>query len=271
MFSRSRLRRRKRPGEARRFRSQKVDRPDTDGDAFFIPVIFTLMTISEFKQKISRLTPDTFRIKLGIFLSRCGELLKIDSLVYNRYIYYHFDRFAGLTAPVLGDILDRLEIRPKTVVDFGAGSGRYVAEFRRRGANAIGLEYSATARSFAKKRHTLELLPFDLGDKNLRAHPVDFAMSLEVAEHVPHELAMRLVQLCMDSAPIVLFSAARPGQPGQGHINCRPFSDWKLLFENGGFVLDEKATNTLRHDLSRDLVACRWLIENVGLYRKTSK
>jgi SAM-dependent methyltransferase len=214
---------------------------------------------------------DSIRIRTGVWLSEWGEKLQNESLIYNQYVYLNYDRLAGHTAPAVAESLLKANVRPESTVDFGAGTGRYVEEFRRRGAKATGFEYSKKARKFARKQYAIDLLPFDLTSKKLSPVQTDLAMSLEVAEHIPHDLAIRLVQLCTASAPTVLFSAARPGQPGQGHINCRPISEWQALFVENGFRLDENATKTIRDALSEKLIGGRWLIENVGLYRKEDK
>jgi hypothetical protein len=55
-------------------------------------------------------------------------------------------------------------------------------------------------------------------------------MSLECAEHLPAHRAAPLVEWLTKSAPIVVFSAAIPGQGGKGHINEQPPDYWNDLF-----------------------------------------
>src|SRR6185437_3265527 len=63
----------------------------------------------------------------------------------------------------------------------------------------------------------------------------DLACSLEVAEHLPRERASDFVGLLTRSAPIVLFSAAIPGQGGNHHINEQWQSYWSELFRSRSF------------------------------------
>ncbi|CAK0866685.1 unnamed protein product [Prorocentrum cordatum] len=64
-------------------------------------------------------------------------------------------------------------------------------------------------------------------------------MSFEVAEHVPAQFHDRLVQmLAKATRRWLVFSAARPGQLGTGHLNesMRPRQEWQRMFEEQGLV-----------------------------------
>jgi len=71
--------------------------------------------------------------------------------------------------------------------------------------------------------------PFDLGRK------FDLACSLEVAEHLPQTSAQVYVETLVQAAPIVLFSAAIPGQGGMSHVNEQWQSTWAELFAQHGY------------------------------------
>jgi hypothetical protein len=60
---------------------------------------------------------------------------------------------------------------------------------------------------------------------------------MEVAEHLPPATASSLVKMLISSAPVVLFSAAVPGQGGSGHLNEQFPDYWKSLFEANGFAM----------------------------------
>jgi hypothetical protein len=68
--------------------------------------------------------------------------------------------------------------------------------------------------------------------------------SYEVAEHIHPRYARHLVAT-LTRAPLVIISAAQPGQGGEGHLNEQPLSYWRSLFEERGFMLDEPATAEL--------------------------
>ena len=60
----------------------------------------------------------------------------------------------------------------------------------------------------------------------------DIAVATEVAEHIPkfmaNAFAKNLVKLRGEDG--IFFTAAAPGQWGDGHINCQPQSYWVALF-----------------------------------------
>ena len=72
--------------------------------------------------------------------------------------------------------------------------------------------------------------------KNLKLNKTfDLAMSLEVAEHLPSDQAEIFVETLTKLAPVILFSAAIPGQGGMGHINEQWPDYWVNLFIKKGY------------------------------------
>jgi hypothetical protein len=65
----------------------------------------------------------------------------------------------------------------------------------------------------------------------------DLAICLEVAEHLPATRAEGFVEDLVKLAPVVLFSAAIPGQGGVNHINEQYLSYWANLFVLKDYVL----------------------------------
>ena len=64
----------------------------------------------------------------------------------------------------------------------------------------------------------------------------DMAISLEVAEHLPEARAEGFVEDLTRLAPLVLFSAAVPGQGGTNHVNEQWQDYWIALFGARGFL-----------------------------------
>jgi hypothetical protein len=69
----------------------------------------------------------------------------------------------------------------------------------------------------------------------------DIAVSMETAEHLPASAAERYVELLCSLAPVVIFTAAPPGQGGIGHLNEQPREYWTELFKTHGFQSLETA------------------------------
>jgi hypothetical protein len=84
---------------------------------------------------------------------------------------------------------------------------------------------------------------FSLGRK------FDVAICLEVGEHLAAEAAPVLIANLVHHADVIYFSAACPGQPGQGHVNCQWPEYWQNLFNAEGYVCDD---------------AIRWKLWNVS-------
>src|SRR5439155_12477145 len=92
----------------------------------------------------------------------------------------------------------------------------------------------------------------------------DLCMSLEVAEHLPAAAASRFVESLTRLSPVVLFSAAVPGQTGVGHINERWPDYWMSLFAGHGYV----QLDPFRHQLWHDSRVEWWYRQNLFLYVK---
>ena len=90
----------------------------------------------------------------------------------------------------------------------------------------------------------------------------DLAVCLEVAEHLPESSASDLVRTLTTLAPIVLFSAAIPGQGGVGHINERWPSYWKSRFEEHGF----QRLDPIRPHIWKNRRVHWWYRQNIFLF-----
>lgn len=140
-------------------------------------------------------------------------------------------RSAEAIVPAIIDL-----VQPRSVVDVGCGTGTWLAAFRRHGvADVFGVDGDWVPRDrleipreqFAS--HDLSQ-PLDLGRR------FDLAVSLEVAEHLPAVSADALVALLTRHAPVVLFSAAIPGQGGTGHVNEQWPGYWLDRFAHRGYL-----------------------------------
>jgi hypothetical protein len=95
----------------------------------------------------------------------------------------------------------------------------------------------------------------------------DLVYSFEVAEHVPAHLADSFVQYITCLGPLVVFTAAQPGQGGIGHINEQPLNYWIAKFENVGFCQSVAETETLRGDFQRRETSY-WFYKNAIVFRR---
>jgi len=95
----------------------------------------------------------------------------------------------------------------------------------------------------------------------------DLAVSLEVGEHLPESAAKTFVESLTRLAPVVLFSAAIPGQGGTSHVNEQWPEYWSRLFANHGF----DPADVVRPRIWGDERVEFWYAQNVILYAARSR
>lgn len=121
-----------------------------------------------------------------------------------------------------------------TVVDVGCGEGLWASAFAEHGCEVTGVDGDYVDR----ERLAIpadRFVPLDLAAQPLTGlGTFDLAVSLEVAEHLPETRAASFIAELCELAPVVVFSAAIPGQAGNGHINERWPTYWDGLFKAAG-------------------------------------
>jgi 2-polyprenyl-3-methyl-5-hydroxy-6-metoxy-1,4-benzoquinol methylase len=136
-----------------------------------------------------------------------------------------------------------------SAIDVGCAGGLLVEALRRRGYKAWGLDGAPACESLwpAEHRHYYRLADLSRCDE-VETPATDLVCSMEVAEHLPESSAIAYVRLLTRHHPRrILFTAAPTGQPGTGHVNCRPFSYWIALFATAGYELDLPGACYVRH------------------------
>lgn len=150
-----------------------------------------------------------------------------------------------------------------SVLDVGCARGTWLSEWARSGTTEIhGVDYPPTA--------PLKIPPANFTAANLASgfdlgRTFALVQSLEVAEHLPPEAADCFVDaLIGHSSGLILFSAAVPGQGGEGHVNERPLEYWRGLFRGRGF----RPIDCLRPIISADKAISYWYRYNIMLYAR---
>lgn len=124
----------------------------------------------------------------------------------------------------------------KTLVDLGCGIGEFVAHFNHHyGLFAIGFDGCENCLTHIAKGATIYMHdlrnPLEWG-----APKFDLCMCLEVAEHIEPEHADTLIDSCCSISDLILFTAAKPGQDGLGHVNLQKPDYWMNKFKTKGYV-----------------------------------
>jgi hypothetical protein len=204
-------------------------------------------------------------------LSSFGEKLGWQWLIYNPLVTMGFARAARRNAPIVVQSILTTLGRPKNAADYGCGLGIYVQEFIKQGVNAVGLEYNPRYRKIGKKKG-LTILPWDISHPATQGRPEqqhDLAICLEVAEHIPSNLADELVAVLVSSAQSIVFTAAQPGQGGTGHINEQPREYWIEKFTEAGASYDEGVTFRLKQEFTSG-GAFSYLANNLCVFKNFS-
>jgi SAM-dependent methyltransferase len=152
---------------------------------------------------------------------------------------------------------------PASLLDVGCGDGALVQHTRRTlGAEAIGVDLSlpegAGTLRFADLRE-----PLDLG------RTFDWILCWEVAEHLPESAADTLVgSLVRHLAPggRLLFTAAVPGQGGDGHLHEAPRQYWRDKLTAAGLAYQDTISRTLGRRWLAAAPQTKWYGNNLQVF-----
>jgi len=164
---------------------------------------------------------------------------------------------AGVVLPVVTELLGT-----RSVIDVGCGRGAWLRAALDLGIqDVLGMDGDyVLSQGLLIPRERFQ--PTDLSRPFATPMGYELALCLEVAEHLPRRSAASLVATLTSAAPVVLFSAAIPGQPGTHHINEQFPWFWHSLFALHNYV----ALDVVR-PLIRDNVRVEpWYAQNILLY-----
>jgi SAM-dependent methyltransferase len=166
-------------------------------------------------------------------------------------------RSARLVVPIV-----LRHFKTESVIDIGCGRGAWLRAFEEQGVLTIrGIDGDYVDRSKLLIAETC-LSNADLSKPFEVPGRYDLAVCLEVAEHLPEEMAGTLVETLVKAAPAVLFSAALPGQGGVDHINEQMPAYWRALFKRHGYAL----LDLIRLEILTDTRIEPWYRQNTVVY-----
>ena len=145
---------------------------------------------------------------------------------------------------------------PRTIVEFGCGPGHLTRELSKLNINVTAMD--GFSHPDFSNFENITFSKVDLNDARalsdfLNGRKFDLAICTEVAEHLENSSSDHLVESLTHSAPVVIFSAAVPGQLGHGHINCQTRGFWHALFTSQNFHLADSIRKHLRNNESMAL------------------
>jgi SAM-dependent methyltransferase len=192
----------------------------------------------------------------------------------------HLSHYGLNIAPLFLRFL-ALQLQPQTALEFGCGLGTtadFLSRFTPGGARVTCIEPQEMHTEVYLRRslpqRPTQLALNVLGNESaasacvaaLSAARFDLVYSLEVAEHIPHELHALLVQVLAQSTRRFLVFSASNVMNGVGHLpsSLRSKSQWRGLFEAAGMVhmpqlsaLAVKAAYPERIDIARNVFVMR--------------
>ncbi len=163
---------------------------------------------------------------------------------YNREYYASclgpvpYSRYEGKWLQFFGLVADHIvkQIGPKKVLDAGCAKGFLVEALRDRGVEAYGIDLSEYAISEVRRDIRRNCRVASLVDPI--AERFDLIVCIEVLEHIPEEIAPRVIANLCRSTDDILFSSTPDDFAEVTHVNVRPRSYWNALFAEQGFDLD---------------------------------
>jgi len=165
-------------------------------------------------------------------------------------------------------ILESININPNSVVDIGCGYGFFLAAAQKtwEPEAILGIDGDWVERNqlmFSEEFFWVR----DLQKPVRLKERFELAACLEVAEHIRKEHSQSLVDLLVSASDVILFSAAIPGQGGNGHVNEQYPSYWSSRFATRGYV----PVDILHPIVWTDKELFPWFRQNLLIYVAESR
>ncbi|MDQ4142577.1 MAG: class I SAM-dependent methyltransferase [Actinomycetota bacterium] len=167
-------------------------------------------------------------------------------------------------------------VAPRRVVDVGCGIGTWLSVFRELGVDDVwGIDGEHIPRDMLEIPEE-RFLPLDLERSAKIQDRFDLVVALEVAEHLRPEFAGEFVTFLTQLGPVVLFSAAIPGQGGEQHVNEQWPDYWVERFLTRDYVVIDWVRPKVWQDERVEwwyaqnallFVSCEHLDKNLALQR----
>ncbi len=187
------------------------------------------------------------------------------SKIYNKSFYDAHKDESLLSAEIIVPLIIK-SFECSSVVDVGCGIGTWLSVFKQFGVKEIcGVDGNKLAEAdyLIDKAKIKTGCDFSSPSFNLNTK-ADVTICLEVAEHLPESAADIFVEKLVHSAPVIIFSAAYPGQTGVNHINEQPPWYWREKFNKHEYV----EIDFLRPLIWKNEKICWWYRQNMTSFVK---
>lgn len=190
----------------------------------------------------------------------------------DRYFKWHKDNTRKYIIKTMDWFIDNY--KPNSVIDYGCGIGAYLESSLNKGiTNIKGFDIGG---EYVKKYTEKSIQPFiEYLDctKPVNTEKYECVISLETGEHIETKYSEQFIKNIVNSTQKkgnIIYSAAQPGQPGTGHINCQPKEFWIKIFNSFNFFVDEKLTNKVSSNWS-SLGAPNYITNNLIILKNNEE
>jgi len=168
---------------------------------------------------------------------------------------YHQKRQTGVLARDAKEMskVIQSELALESVIDLGCSIGHYLKPLAESGVTVYGVDGDRDALKHGVVPSD-QLAQVDLREPFEPPQEFDVALCIEVAEHLAPEYADTLVATCTRCAPVVIFTAAPPGQGGTHRVNEQPHRYWIELFETQGYEHDTATRDRIQEQVDVDKI-----------------
>jgi hypothetical protein len=189
--------------------------------------------------------------------------------MYDDNMYDNRNQNTKSSAVEIASIIKKFYPNIISVIDVGCGTGTFLSVFQDEFKNLeiLGIEGPWVKSDFFEVDSNKILVCNLANSFPLLDQRFDLAICLEVAEHLPIEIADTLVNFLCSSANLVLFSAAIPFQGGVGHVNERWQSYWASIFNKNGF----KVKDIIRPLIWENEEVNYWYRQNILIFEKVGE
>ena len=159
------------------------------------------------------------------------------SRIYDEHFYDEQKDTSHRSAKIVVPIIVKV-FNPESVIDIGCGVGSWLRQFQENGVSDVcGYDINGlSAENYFVDKKLIQT-NVDITSNNFKVNSkYDLLICLEVAEHLPAEVADDFVKNLAGISQVIIFSGAFPGQTGVNHINEQPPWYWREKFNKLGYV-----------------------------------
>lgn len=156
-------------------------------------------------------------------------------------------------------------MNPSTVLDLGCGGCNFSNMFNDSGCDVTAVDGSKHAADTANKG--VDFILHDLTEALSLGKKFDLVLCVEVIEHLEEAYENALLKTIVSHADDwVVFTGAKPGQGGKGHVNCKELEYWEGKLEDRGVVVDHELTRAIQKEWRSRKVRW-WYVEGLIIGR----